>query len=171
MIKLSCNKYSFEFVTTVHGNFRLPWNFKKSKYASSTVHESTCFSRWGALFLWVPLPLKLGSFIFVSLLDSHVGVLYFRESPCLSRFGVLGFCETLASHVSGCLILASPLASHVMVLFFRDSPCLSRFGVFNFCESPLPLTLGCFICVTPRLLLFRVLDSCESRCLSRFGVL
>ena len=58
--------------------------------------ESLCLSRWGALFLWFPLPLTfrgpwflwvslrlpLGCFIFVSLFASHVEVLHFRESPC-----------------------------------------------------------------------------------------
>ena len=50
-----------------------------------------------------------------------IGVLYFCESPCPSRWGLY--------------IFVSPLASHVGVLHFREFSCLSSFGVLDFCES------------------------------------
>ena len=115
--------------------------------------ESPCLSRWGALFvlvpwpltfrsawfLWVPLPLTMGCFTFVSPLASHVRGALFLWVPLPLTLGCFVCVSSLASHVSGCLIFVSPLASHVGVLYFCESPCLSCFGVLYFRESPCDL--------------------------------
>ena len=94
--------------------------FRESSCLSSWVLyfcESPCLSRWGALFswlhlpltfrgalfLWVTLPLAWRCFIFESPLASHFGVLYFCESPCLSRlndwlYGNVSFVRYSSKH-------------------------------------------------------------------------
>ena len=61
--------------------------------------------------------IPLRCFIFVSPSASHVGVNYFCEPPCLSRYGTL-FLWVLLPFTLRCFILVRPLASHVGMIDF-----------------------------------------------------
>ena len=81
------------------------WHSLSSWPRISDVDVAKKWSNWGVWFLWVPLTLALGCFIFVSPLSSRVSGCFIFVSPLASHVGMIDFmimtllCGTLQSMV------------------------------------------------------------------------